>query len=72
MKKARDTGQSKTVQRNVKRLHGDVHRTRHIRTKVDHQLRALYDQIVKEGTPDRFARLLEQGEHPADEEDSTC
>ena len=71
MKKKTDTGQNNKLKKNVKRIHLGVHRNRHIRDKVDRHLRAVYDHIVKEGTPGRLARLPKQLERPQDEEEST-
>jgi hypothetical protein len=71
MKKKTDIGQNNKLKKNVRRIRLGVHRNRHNRAKVDRHLRALYDEIVKEGTPDRFARLLKQLERPQDEEEST-
>lgn len=31
---------------------------RDIQSKIGHQLRAMYDDVVKQGVPDRFADLL--------------
>lgn len=31
---------------------------REIQTKIGQQLRAMYDDVVKEGVPERFAELL--------------
>jgi hypothetical protein len=38
--------------------------SREIQTKIGHQLRAMYDDIVQEGVPDRFAELLRKLEKP--------
>jgi Anti-sigma factor NepR len=34
--------------------------SRHVQNKLGETLHAMFDQIVKEGVPDRFSRLLEQ------------
>lgn len=42
-----------------------------IQARIGHQLRAMYDDVVKQGVPDRFAdliRKLDAGETPADAE----
>lgn len=39
--------------------------TREIQAKIGQQLRALYDDVVQEGVPDRFADLLRQLDQPA-------
>jgi hypothetical protein len=36
-----------------------------IQSKIGAQLRAMYDDVVSEGVPDRFADLLRQIEDPA-------
>ncbi len=40
---------------------------REIQTKIGQQLRAMYDDVVQEGVPDRFADLLRRLDNPADE-----
>ena len=35
-----------------------------IQARIGHQLRAMYDDVVKEGVPDRFADLLRKMEAP--------
>jgi hypothetical protein len=71
MKKASHLGQRQKAKRNVKRNADGVHRNRHTRDKVDSHLRWAYEQIVEEGTPDRFVELVKQLERRKDEEDST-
>jgi Anti-sigma factor NepR len=39
---------------------------REIQAKIGQQLRAIYDNVVDEGVPDRFADLLRQMDKPAD------
>jgi len=34
--------------------------SRHVQSRIGDTLRAAYDEIVREGVPDRFAKLLEQ------------
>ncbi len=36
-----------------------------IQARIGHQLRAMYDDVVKQGIPDRFADLLRQLDAPA-------
>jgi hypothetical protein len=31
-----------------------------IQSRIGHQLRAMYDEIVRQGVPDRFAELIRQ------------
>ncbi len=40
---------------------------REIQTKIGQQLRAMYDDVVHEGVPDRFAELLRRIDNPSDE-----
>jgi len=37
---------------------------REIQAKIGQQLRAIYDDVVQEGVPDRFADLLKQLDKP--------
>jgi hypothetical protein len=41
--------------------------TREIQAKIGQQLRAMYDDVVQEGVPDRFADLLRQLDKQSDE-----
>lgn len=34
--------------------------TREIQARIGHQLRAIYDDVVRQGVPDRFAELIRQ------------
>ncbi len=40
---------------------------REIQAKIGQQLRAIYDDVVQEGVPDRFAELLQQLDRTSDE-----
>jgi Anti-sigma factor NepR len=49
---------------------------RDIQTKIGQQLRAIYDDVVDQGVPDRFVELLrnldrDAGKAERDDEDST-
>jgi hypothetical protein len=35
-----------------------------VQTKIGQQLRAMYDEVVRQGVPDRFAELLRKFEQP--------
>jgi hypothetical protein len=35
-----------------------------IQSRIGHQLRAMYDDVVKQGVPDRFAELIRQLDAP--------
>ena len=39
---------------------------REIQAKIGQQLRAMFDEVVQEGVPDRFADLLRQLDIPAE------
>ncbi len=41
---------------------------REIQSKIGQQLRAMYDDVVQEGVPDRFADLLKRLDKPAGED----
>lgn len=41
---------------------------RDIQAKIGQQLRALYDDVVNQGVPDRFTELLNRLEKPDDKE----
>jgi hypothetical protein len=41
---------------------------RDIQAKIGQQLRALYDDVVNQGVPDRFADLLNRLDRPGDKE----
>lgn len=41
---------------------------RDIQAKIGQQLRALYDDVVNQGVPDRFADLLDRLDKPDDKE----
>jgi hypothetical protein len=66
-----ELAKSQKTKRNVNRHFNRARANRHIRAKVDGQLRRAYDQIVDEGTPDRFVQLFKQLARGKDEEDST-
>jgi Anti-sigma factor NepR len=37
-----------------------------IQSRIGHQLRAMYDDVVRQGVPDRFADLIRKLDTPAD------
>ena len=41
--------------------------SKEIQARIGQQLRSMYDDVVKEGVPNRFASLLEQIENPDDQ-----
>ena len=44
---------------------------REIQAKIGQQLRAMFDEVVQEGVPDRFADLLRQLDTPAEKSSET-
>lgn len=53
----RRSPQSERVDRQV---HNDASLGRDIQSKIGEQLRALYDDVINQGVPDRFAELLKR------------
>jgi Anti-sigma factor NepR len=43
-----------------------------IQSRIGHQLRAMYDDVVRQGVPDRFAELIRKLDAPAPEGDDTA
>ena len=43
-----------------KPVQNDATLGREIQSKIGEQLRAMYDEVVEQGVPDRFAELLKQ------------
>jgi hypothetical protein len=37
-----------------------------IQSRIGHQLRAMYDDVVRQGVPDRFAELIRKLDSPQD------
>ncbi len=37
-----------------------------IQSRIGHQLRAMYDDVVRQGVPDRFAELIRKLDDPAE------
>jgi len=46
----------------------DARLGRDVQTKIGQQLRAMYDEVVSEGVPDRFTELLRKLEKRSDKE----
>jgi hypothetical protein len=38
-----------------------------IQARIGHQLRAMYDDVVRQGVPDRFAELVRKLDEPGDQ-----
>ena len=41
-----------------------------IQSRIGHQRRAMYDDVVRQGVPDRFAELIRKLDGPVSSEDS--
>ena len=41
-----------------------------IQSRIGHQLRAMYDDVVRQGVPDRFAELIRKLDEPGAKADS--
>lgn len=41
-----------------------------IQARIGHQLRAMYDDVVRQGVPDRFAELIRKLDVPADPQET--
>lgn len=44
----------------IQRSSGRARLSKELQQKIGHQLRAMYDDVVRQGVPDRFAELLSQ------------
>jgi hypothetical protein len=42
-----------------------------IQARIGHQLRAMYDDVVRQGVPDRFAELIRKLDDPSAEKPAT-
>ena len=43
-----------------------------IQSRIGHQLRAMYDDVVRQGVPDRFADLIRQLDEPKTADPATA
>ena len=43
-----------------------------IQSRIGHQLRAMYDDVVRQGVPDRFAELIKKLDAPGATGDQTA
>ena len=43
-----------------------------IQSRIGHQLRAMYDDVVRQGVPDRFAELIRKLDAPSEEAADTA
>lgn len=45
---------------NLMQRSGRARLSKDLQQKIGHQLRAMYDDVVRQGVPDRFAEMLSQ------------
>jgi len=50
----------------MKSSSGSARLGRDVQNKIGHQLRAMYDDVVRQGVPDRFAELIRKLDSPED------
>jgi Anti-sigma factor NepR len=55
-------GSVEQVMKDIKRVGG---LNAEIQSRIGHQLRAMYDDVVRQGVPDRFAELIRKLDVPA-------
>ena len=55
-------GKLERVMKDVKPKQGGLNTE--IQSRIGHQLRAMYDDVVRQGVPDRFADLIRQLDEP--------
>jgi Anti-sigma factor NepR len=68
MKDAKSTGSPSQMETGTNPGKTDAKLGRDIQAKIGQQLRALYDEVVNQGVPDRFAALLNRLDKPDDKE----
>ena len=56
-------GNVERVMKDVKSKQGGLNSE--IQSRIGHQLRAMYDDVVRQGVPDRFADLIKKLDGPA-------
>lgn len=66
MKDAKSTGSRSPMEATTGKTEAKLGRD--IQAKIGQQLRALYDEVVNQGVPDRFADLLNRLDKPDDRE----
>lgn len=64
--RTRKPGQSPSMQPDAPDQKNASGLNREIQSKIGQQLRAIYDDVVQEGVPDRFAELLKQLDKPSE------
>ena len=68
MKDAKSTGPRSHMETGTSPGKTDAKLGRDIQAKIGQQLRALYDEVVNQGVPDRFADLLNRLDKSDDKE----
>ena len=68
MKDVKTTGPRSHMEAGTSPGKTDAKLGRDIQAKIGQQLRALYDDVVNQGVPDRFADLLNRLDKPDDKE----
>ncbi len=68
MKDVKSTGSRSHMETGASPGKTDAKLGRDIQAKIGQQLRALYDEVVNQGVPDRFADLLNRLDKPDDKE----
>ena len=61
-------GNVERVMKDVKPKQGGLNSE--IQSRIGHQLRAMYDDVVRQGVPDRFADLIRKLDEPGAQADS--
>jgi hypothetical protein len=62
-------GKRGTVMKDVKSQGKPGGLNAEIQSRIGHQLRAMYDDVVRQGVPDRFAELIRKLDQPGDKTD---
>ena len=68
MKDANSTGPRSQMETGTSSGKADAKLGRDIQAKIGQQLRALYDEVVNQGVPERFTDLLNRLDKPGDKE----
>ena len=64
MKDRKATGRRKAMEPGAITGKPDAKLSREIQAKIGQQLRAMYDDVLNQGVPDRFSSLLTRLDHP--------
>jgi Anti-sigma factor NepR len=68
MKDTKPTGSRSQMETGTSPGNANAKLGRDIQAKIGQQLRALYDEVVNQGVPDRFTDLLNRLDKPEDRE----